>query len=271
MINTRKLELIHKTELQILIEIIRLCSINYIEYFVIGGTALGAVKYKGFIPWDDDIDIGMTRDNYNKFLKAAKTDLRDGLFLQVFSTDKESPFYYAKVRKNETKFIEYYCRNLNMNQGIFVDIFPLDNIPTNKYLRKIQYINTKILSNLYISKCVKELSSQSKSLKNDFKYSIRYILHFILKPISKQLLYKLLDKEFQKYNNKNTNIIGYIEHQHYRFQKELLYPLKKIQFESLVVNIPYDYHTYLTLVFGDYMKPPKKEKMYNHNAYIVEV
>lgn len=103
-----ELKKVQECELEILAEVIKVCNENSIEYFVIGGTALGAVRHSGFIPWDDDIDIGMTRDDYERFLKIAPSKLKSDLFLQYYVTEPNSPTYFAKVRKNNTQFVEYY-------------------------------------------------------------------------------------------------------------------------------------------------------------------
>ena len=119
-----ELQEIHKDLLELLKAFKNVCDKEGIWYTLAFGTVLGAVRHKGFIPWDDDIDIGMTRDNYEKFIKIANTKLSEEFFLQTMETEEETPFYFAKVRKNKTKFIEKYVKDINMNHGIFIDIFP---------------------------------------------------------------------------------------------------------------------------------------------------
>ncbi len=97
------------------------------------------MEHGGFIPWDDDVDIGMTRENYEKFLEIAPEKLKNDYFLQTRKTDKKAPYMYAKVRKNGTVFMEWNKRNLDMHHGIYIDIFPYDNVPDdikerNEYL-----------------------------------------------------------------------------------------------------------------------------------------
>ena len=101
-----QLHKLQDTELEILQEIIRVCNANNITYFTVGGTTLGAIRHNGFIPWDDDIDIGMMRDDYEKFLSVAKTELAEGFSLTYYYTDPNSPTYYAKVRKDGNEFVE---------------------------------------------------------------------------------------------------------------------------------------------------------------------
>ena len=130
---------IQQIEFDIMQQIDSICRAHDLTYFAIGGSVLGAVRHQGFIPWDDDIDIGMPRKDYEEFLKYASEELPKGYFLQTFFTEKKSPFYFAKVRKDNTKFVEYYLRDLDIHQGLFVDIFPFDNVPVNESTKKLHY------------------------------------------------------------------------------------------------------------------------------------
>lgn len=97
---------LHQVLYEILEEIVRICDKHNIPYFVIGGTAIGALYDKAILPWDDDIDIGMKREDYNKFLQIASQELREPYFLSWIHTDPHSPYYFAKVKKNNTLFVE---------------------------------------------------------------------------------------------------------------------------------------------------------------------
>ena len=96
-----------------------MCQKHNIPYFVIGGTAIGALYDQAILPWDDDIDIGMTRENYNKFLKVAPEELGPSYFLSWIETDPHTPYYFAKVKKNDTLFVEEMFKNVPMHPGIF--------------------------------------------------------------------------------------------------------------------------------------------------------
>lgn len=113
---------LHQVLYEILEEIVRICDKHNIPYFVIGGTAIGALYDKAILPWDDDIDIGMKREDYNKFLQIASQELREPYFLSWIHTDPHSPYYFAKVKKNNTLFVEEMFKDVPMHQGIFVDI-----------------------------------------------------------------------------------------------------------------------------------------------------
>lgn len=143
---------LHGELLDIMAEIIRVCEVCGIPYFIQGGTAIGALFNKGIVPWDDDIDIGMTRADYERFLQLAPQHLRPQYFLEWFGTERNTPFYFAKVKKNGTMFVEEMFRNMDIHHGIFVDIFPYDRIPDNKWLERLHRFRSRFWINCFIGK-----------------------------------------------------------------------------------------------------------------------
>lgn len=133
-------------------EINRICDKHDIKYFAMGGSAIGAIYDKGILPWDDDIDIGMTRENYNKFLDIAPRELNSDYFLSWYESDEHTPFFYAKLKKNNTLFIEEHCRNIPMHQGIFIDIFPYDAVSPRRSIEYIQFKIAEFLKCCFMSK-----------------------------------------------------------------------------------------------------------------------
>lgn len=135
----KELDTLHKTLLEILNDFDSFCRSNNIQYSLAYGTVLGAVRHKGFIPWDDDLDVMMTRENYNKFLWLYKDN-------EKYTLQKEQidyPLYFSKLRKNETTFIEnikYRKKWKNIHQGIYIDIFPEDKVAKNKFLCFLQTV-----------------------------------------------------------------------------------------------------------------------------------
>ena len=271
-----ELKELQKVLLDILKEVKRVCDENNIDYFIIGGTALGAVRHKGFIPWDDDIDIGMTRDNYEKFIKIANTKLSEEFFLQTMETEEETPFYFAKVRKNKTKFIEKYVKDINMNHGIFIDIFPYDKIPNDTKLRKRQQRKVNILANMFIAKSTCEINSEIKTVKDILKNCIRRLLHYILIPFPKKLIYNQLNKECKKYSEEECSKISFVKYGYLTIDIDSVNNLKyeegsQISFEGVIVKCPRKITQYLNNQYGDFMKLPKKEDRKGHRPYILEL
>ena len=103
-----ELKRVQEIEVEILQEIIRVCEEYKLQYWVAYGTLIGTLRHNGFIPWDDDIDIGMMREDYEKFIEVAPSALKKGYTLQHFKTDPKTPTYHAKVRKDGTQFVEWY-------------------------------------------------------------------------------------------------------------------------------------------------------------------
>ena len=135
----QELSRLHEILYEILSEIHRICTEHNIPYFLIGGSAIGLYYDGGILPWDDDLDIGMTRENYNRFLEVAPKYMGEDYFLSCVDTDLHTPFFYAKVKKKSTLFIEERYKDVDMHHGIFVDVFPYDRIPDNRILREVQY------------------------------------------------------------------------------------------------------------------------------------
>lgn len=147
-----ELHRLHETLYEILGEIIRVCEKCHIQYFIIGGTAIGAHFWQSILPWDDDVDIGMTRKDYERFLSMAPRELGSDYFLQWFGSDPHVPFFFAKVRKNHTLFSEHQFKDIQMHQGIFVDVFAFDHIPRHRWMERLQYETMGFFNACFIGK-----------------------------------------------------------------------------------------------------------------------
>lgn len=271
MIYGDKLKKVQEIELDILKKVMQVCNENNIEYFILGGTLLGAVRHNGFIPWDDDIDIGMTRNNYNKFISIANENLADDLFLQTFHSEPDSPFYFAKIRKNGTKFIESYCKKLNINHGVFIDVFPYDNIPDDVKLREKQLKKVKFWSNLFIAKSVSGSSTSQDTFIGKLKVGVRTIAHFLLKSVSKKFLFEKLDFASQEYNNISCKMKSFIKYTDVMIPSIDLNNLETIEFEGISVSCPRNVKAYLKYKFGDYMTLPPENKRVGHRPCKLEL
>ena len=134
-----ELKELHTHLYKITAEIIRICHKHKLNYFLIGGSAIGVYYWDGIIPWDDDVDIGMPRQDYERFLQIAPQELGNDFFLQWMETEKHTPFWFAKVRENNTLYVEGHFKRVDIHHGIFVDVFPFDEIPDHYLLEKLQY------------------------------------------------------------------------------------------------------------------------------------
>ena len=127
-----QMQLLRQKELELLKIFIEVCDKLQLNYFAVEGTLLGAVRHQGFIPWDDDIDVGMMRQDFEVFVQQAGKLLPEGFFLQTHQTDPEYAQHFAKLRNSDTVFLETTYKNLNINHGIYIDIFPFDVYPDGK-------------------------------------------------------------------------------------------------------------------------------------------
>lgn len=128
---------VHRRILEIAVEIKRICEKHDIKYFLIAGTLLGAVRHKGFIPWDDDMDIGLLREDYERFVDLCKTELSD----QFELINEELPNYglpFIKIQLKGTTFLEKSAPKYPCGNGIYVDCFPIDRMPDGKYKQMLQ-------------------------------------------------------------------------------------------------------------------------------------
>ena len=123
---------LQQVELKMLQMVDDICRELHIKYYLVCGSALGAVKYSGFIPWDDDLDIGLLRPDYEIFVREAKRLLPDNYFLQNYRTDPAFPQVFSKIRDSRTTFIEKSAAGLAIHHGVYIDVFPLDGYPERR-------------------------------------------------------------------------------------------------------------------------------------------
>ena len=152
--NSAILRHLHAELHDILGEVKRVCDIAQIPWFIQGGTAIGAHFFDDIVPWDDDIDIGMTRPNYERFLREAPALLGRDYTLQEFTTEPETPFYYIKIRKRNTRFVESEWVGLPIEEGIYIDLFPYDIIPDDEGRRRKQRLKVGFWVNCFMAKSV---------------------------------------------------------------------------------------------------------------------
>lgn len=261
---------VQAVEHEIMQQIAAICQRHGLCYFAIGGTALGAVRHQGFIPWDDDIDIGMPRKDYEAFLRIAALELPDSYYIQHFSTEAASPFYFTKIRKKNTLFVEYYLKDAPIRQGIFVDIFPFDNVPEGKLRKKLHFRFCRAAYQLYLCRSLTTVCSSRFQRKGNYKSVVRKIAHFLLLPVPKKWLFRLLDSSVQKYNGRPATEISHIVRRRLRVKLENLHPVQMLPFGDYEMPVPNNYDAYLRAQFGSYDALPPEDKRYGHLPYLVD-
>lgn len=250
-----QLKKIQNCQLNILKQMINFFDQAGLEYFAIGGTALGAIRHNGFIPWDDDIDIAMPRIDYEKLI-TLRNNLPSNLFLQHFVSEENYPLYFIKIRMQNTTFIEQRMEKYNINHGVFIDIFPFDNIEEQKTRKST------------ITKKIKKFKHVTPIRKFFGIKSIFYKLAYGFK--SREELFNEATLELTKFNSKDTGLMGYPPCNDIIPTNEL-YPLRKEKFEDTLIKIPRETEKYLTRKYGDYMKLPNENQRQGHNPLKVEI
>lgn len=254
---------LRNVELNILRNFIEVCGKLDISYFVIQGTLLGAVRHHGFIPWDDDIDVGMLREDYTRFLQYGQSLLLKQYFLQTHYSDPMYPHGFAKIRDCSTAFVETSCKNIKMNHGIYIDIFPFDYYPDNTVAQTVFELK-KLILRYRIRDSMFIPSDKQKNMKN--------LVRYILKRGSKLLYPSLsaaLDAQDDLYqrtkHGKNRINNGSPWGKKECIPNEWLNGITTLDFEGIPVNAPCFYKEYLTHVYGDYMTLPPPEKRIPHH------
>lgn len=245
---------LQKKELELLECFIGVCEKLNLKYYLVCGSALGAVKYGGFIPWDDDVDVALPREDYEIFCEKAQELLPDGLFIQNYHSEPECPFLYSKLRNSNTTYIEKSSAKLPINHGIFIDIFPLDGCPEGK-LRKWLLSARKNLYKRQLA-CVFDVERKGKTY---IIYKINRILGFHKKTGK---ILKKLERIITRYHTEKSKIWC----NHGNWQGNLEYAPKEqygngeeSAFEGIKVIIPEQSDNYLRQKYGDYSKEPENK------------
>lgn len=268
---------LHYAQLEILEVINKICLKNDIEFFLDAGSMLGAIRHSGFIPWDDDIDIGMLRDEYDRFLIIALEELPEGYYIQEFHSDYFSPYPYIKIRKNNTKFVEWSFRKLKIHHGIYVDLFPYDIITSD--LENLISFQSKY--KLYLKILTYRLTpfttfKRSNSIRGLILMILRALPHYMLLPLSVsqiKIRIKHLETDFyNKLNKKNGNkLININDSVSNIYDYKDFFPLKEVIFENRPFKVPKNSDKILRIKYGDYNIYPKLEDRFGHNPFKIEL
>ncbi len=254
----------HKILLDLLNYVTLICEKNNIKYSLIGGSLIGAIRHKGFIPWDDDIDIILMPEEYSKLVNVLEKENNNHYLLLDPKKDDKYLYPFLKIVDTRTILIEKNQKTID-NYGVYIDIFAYHYVSNNRISR---YIHYKLIV------LVKKLLSAS-ILDNGEKHKEKNILKIIRNIISNLLGNKLLKRIFIKLcerNNKSKYVLS--NWATYGYKKEIQYSCdfrhyKKVIFENTYAYITEKFDNVLKTTFGDYMElPPKEKRISNHNTII---
>ena len=271
--DTETLKKLQKVELEILRDFTELCDKHNITYFGIAGTGIGAIRHGGFIPWDDDIDVAMPRKDYNRFVRIAEKEYSDKYFVLNGKNYPNYPLLTARWVMKGTEFIEWPLKEIDCPFGIFLDIYPLDQIPDDEKKFRRQAIQAFFWSKLLILRSIPHPVLPVSGVKAKLIQSVCGIIHWTLKTckVSKKWLYNRCLAVSTQYNGRGeTKRIDFLcdttayMNIHYI---EDIYPLKTIRFEDIDLKFPNKIENNLEREYGDFMTLPPEDKRKNHYPY----
>lgn len=257
---TSNMKALWAVELDLLDQLDKVCKQNKIKYFACAGTMLGAVRHNGIIPWDDDIDVMIFRDDYKKLCKIAEKEFHYPYFFQTEYNDPGSIRGHAQLRNSETTAIlnweEPY--NLKINQGVFIDIYPLDNVP-DSFIEREEFRNIleklKIKSKRFASLTSRYYPQESYGIKKITKKFLHPFMMIVNKLCKGNYVYKKYDEKMQIYNTNITKFVGILAlyDQTERFiwrKKDLESQINYVKFEMMKIPVPSNYDNILTKTYG---------------------
>lgn len=259
---------IKRIQLDLLKEVDRICNKYHINYCIGWGTLLGAVRHKGFIPWDDDADVLMLRRDYRKFSEVCKTELQGKYFFQDDESDSEYLWGYAKLRNTNTCYIRCGQEHIPCRTGVYIDIFPLDNVPDSLPLQMLQDGYCFLLRKILWAK-VGKYSESNKAVRLIYKclahipkkiiFSMRNLIISKDSRVTDQVRCLLMKAPGNQWNKENNPL-----NVRYGFKKEWILQRRKVSFEGEELWGTKDYKACLSFLYGNYMKLPPEEERKGH-------
>lgn len=257
---------LQKVEKEMLCAVIRICEQLNLTYYLVCGSALGAMYYQGFIPWDDDLDVALPRPDYQRFCEQAPALLPDHYFLQTYQTDPAFPAMYGKIRDSRTTFIETAAAHLPIHHGIYLDVFPLDGYPTDK--RRIKKLERrKKWLKLQLASAYPSTPAQKITTRG-----LLWLFRRLGVPGRTDRVARRLEKLVSRWDVATSPIWC----NHGNWQGRLEYAPREqygqgreATFEGLTVRVPALAEEYLTQKYGNWQRDLPVEQQVSHHTYLV--
>ena len=270
------LKRIQEVELEILKDFMDICDRHGLDYFGIAGTGIGALRHHGFIPWDDDIDVAMPRDDFEKLLPLVEKEMGDKYLIMNAERYPNYPLMTTRITMRGTKFKEEALKNIDAPLGIFLDLYPLDKVSDNPKEARRQARDAWFWSKILILRSIPFPMLGFSGWKAKIIHAICGLAHLVLSilHVPKTWIYKKAYEAETRSNHytKTKNLDFFCDTTPYMnlYAVKDIYPLRKLPFEDVELNFPHNLHNNLTGMYGDYMQLPPEEKRKNHYPYELE-
>lgn len=254
---------LQKIQLSMLKDFDAVCQRHRISYQLFSGTALGAVRHKGFIPWDDDIDVVMLREDYERFFDSASKELDSNKYYVQREFSEHWPMFFSKLRLNGTTYIEkYHSHDARIHQGIYIDIFPCDNLSDSRLMQKLQYFASKIV-------IAKSLYARGYETNSTVKKCFMQFCRILPTEPFKRLCIRRNDSSSLKVH---TLFGGGKKFERSIFFREWFEQSVKMRFEDSEFPVSAHYDEMLRVMYGDYMiMPTLEQRVCKRHAAIVDI
>ncbi len=264
-----KLRALQLVLIDMLMDILEVCRNNGVDVFLMGGTALGTVRHKGFIPWDDDIDIGMTREAYERFVLVFEKHLSDRYILNAPNYSGNALSRFPKILKKDSYMDTGITDDPELCK-VFIDIFIADRVPENALVRKLKGLRCNLLEfiggQVAIVEQLNDVTKKRYLAGGHFSFFVRYVVGKIFSVRKSSCWYDCIDKAIQY--KKESSLYGLVTGcKHYFgeiFPMEVFLPVSYGEFEGYKVPLVCDPDAYLKNLYGDYMQIPPVEKRQKH-------
>ncbi len=235
--------------LEMLVAFDEICSKHNLQYWLDAGTLLGAVRHEGFIPWDDDIDLSMPLEDYQKFIEIAQEELPESIFFQSKESDPSFPFDYIKLRSQKATIIEFHEKDqvVDYHQGVFVDIFPMLTLPNTPFYQKFYSGVFELIRSVSAVSLHTPNGKDQPDIRKNLQETLR-LLHKGWGQPDKKVIY----------GGEMPDVASW-------FDCDKIFPLKKMTFEGVEFSVPNDPDHYLKNLYAfDYRQLPPKDQRTTH-------